>query len=67
MMRSESAHRRHFGIGDDDGLVGKAHGEHGAALDAGRAVAYDIIETAAHLRNDAADAFVGQRVLVAGL
>src|SRR6185312_17100358 len=50
-----------------DGLVGKAHGERGAALDAGRAVAQNPVEPAPEFVDDAPDALVGQRVLVAGL
>ena len=61
------AHRRHFRIGHDDGGVGEAHGERGAALDAGRAVADHPVEFAAQLLDDAGDALLGQRILVAGL
>ena len=38
------AHRGHFRVGDDEGFIGIAHGERGAALDAGRAVADDPVE-----------------------
>src|SRR6516162_322052 len=61
MMRSESR------IDDDDRGIGKPHGERGAALDAGGAVADHPIEHTAQLRNHATDPFFGQRVLVAGL
>ena len=61
------AHRRDFRIGDHDRLVGVAHREQRAALDAGRAVADDPVEVLAQFADDALDALVGQRVLVAGL
>ena len=44
MMRSEVAHRGDLGIGDHDGDVGMAHGELGATLDAGGAVADHPVE-----------------------
>ena len=61
------AHRRYFRVGDDDGGVGEAHGERGPALDAGRAVADHPIEFATQLLDDAGNACLGQRILVARL
>ncbi|MGY4375689.1 hypothetical protein ACVWZ3_003328 [Bradyrhizobium sp. i1.3.6] len=54
-------------MGDDHGLVRKAHRHGGAALDAGRAVADHPVEAVAQIVDDLADALFRQRVLVAGL
>jgi hypothetical protein len=62
------AHRGDLRVGDDDRFVGEGQRHHGAALDAGRGVADDVVE--AHVfefLEHLLDAFFGQRVLVAGL
>ena len=61
------AHRGYFGIGDDDGFVGKAHRKRCAALDARRAVAQHPVEPRSQFGDDLADALVGECILVAGL
>ena len=66
-MRSQIPHRGDFGIADDDGRIGISHRQCRAALDSGRAVADDPVETLAQLGDHAADAFFRQRVLVARL
>ena len=58
---------RNLRVGDDDGHIDESHGEGGAALDAGRAVADDPVELCAQLFDDARDAVFGEGVLVAGL
>jgi len=58
---------RNRGDIDDDRLVGKAHGEHGAPLDAGGAVAQHPVKALAKLGDDAPDTFFRQCVLVLGL
>ncbi len=63
-MRSEIADRRNFGIADDDRLVRKAHRQHRATFDASRAVTDDPVEFRPKLRDDFADAFFRQRILV---
>ena len=59
--------RGHFRVGDDEGAVGKAHGETCAFLDAGGTVADDPVEFFAEFLDDTGDACLGQGVLVAGL
>ena len=48
-------------------MVGEVQRHQGALLDAGRAVAQDVVEVLLQLVQDLLDAFLGQRVLVAGL
>jgi hypothetical protein len=48
-------------------VSGNPHGESGPTLDAGGAVADHPVENRAKFRSHAADPFLGQRVLVAGL
>ena len=64
MMRSESRTEETSGLVTMTASSAIAHGERGAAFDAGRAVAQDPVEPAPELGDDAADALVGQRVLV---
>ena len=58
---------RDFRIGHHDRLVGEAHREQRAALDARRTVAKHPIEAVPQLADDSLDALVSESVLVAGL
>ena len=64
MIRSEIADRRHLRIGDDDGGVGESHGERGATLDTGWAIADDPVEFCAQFPDHARHAVFGERILV---
>jgi len=62
------AHRGDFGVGDDDGFVGKEQRHEGAALDPGGRIAHDVVE--AHrfeLAHHLFHAFFGEGFLVLGL
>src|SRR6516162_8236233 len=61
------ADRGDLRIGDDDGFVGKAHGERGTTFDARGAVADYPVECHAQLGDRAGDAIFGERILVTRL
>lgn len=67
-MRSGVAHRRDFGVGHHDGLIGKVHGHQRAGFDAGWRITHDVLE--AHLGQilqHLLDTFLCQGLLVARL
>ena len=61
------AHRGDFGVGHDDRAVGEIERGERAVLDAGRAVADDVVELLLQLLHHPLDALALQRVLVARL
>ena len=61
------AHRGDFRVGDDDRRVGEIQRRDRAVLDAGRAVADDVVELLPQLFEHALDALALQRILVARL
>ncbi|MNI56904.1 hypothetical protein D3C73_1119330 [compost metagenome] len=62
------AYRGHFRVHHHHCAVGEVHRQEGTLLDAGRGVADDVLEAVGgQVLQDLAHAFLGQRILVAGL
>ncbi len=62
------AHRGHFRVDHDHGVIGEVHRQVGALLDAGRGIANDVVEAfLAQLLEHLFHAFLGEGVLVTRL